>query len=47
MVSIFELNDKVTYNEYKATAVTPYQGTYATKTGSWENAIKAYELTKW
>ena len=47
VVSIFELNDKVTYNEYKATAVTPYQGTYATKTGSWDNAIKAYELTKW
>ena len=31
----------------KAAATTSYQGTYATKTGSWEDAIKAYERTKW
>lgn len=46
-VSILELNDKVSYNEFKADGATTYQSRYSTKTGSWENAIKAYELTKW
>ena len=46
-VTIFELNDKVTYNEFKSDGITSYQSQYATKTGSWEDAIKAYELTKW
>lgn len=46
-VSIFELNDKVSYNQVKAVGVTSTKSKYATKTGSWDNAIKAYELTKW
>lgn len=46
-LTIYELNDKVSYNEIKSVPVTTYQSQYATKTGSWDNAIKAYELTKW
>ena len=46
-VSIYELNDKVSYNQFKSTGVTSTKSQYATKTGSWDNATKAYELTKW
>lgn len=46
-VSIYELNDKVSYNQFKSVGVTASPAKYATKTGSWDNAVKAYELTKW
>ena len=46
-ISIFELNDEIMYKEFLSDGVTEWPSHYATRTGSWENAVKAYELNRW